>query len=146
MTSTAVHAFGTLLKMGDGASPEVFTTVAEMREIPVPSLEGQMIDVTTHESAGGIRESIPNLPALGDLTFDIFYKPSDATHDENTGLLRKCLDRTRVNFKVVYNISPAKVCSFAGYVTRFQPRAPVDGVWTSAVRINVAQLPTWAAS
>lgn len=143
MTSNAVHAFGTLLKMGDGASPEVFTTVAEVREVPVPGLEGNMIDVTTQESPGGIRESIPNLPSLGDLTFQIFYRPDHATHDELTGLLSKTLTRAKTNFRVAYNITPAKTCNFTGYVTRFNPRAPVDNVWTADVRINVAALPTW---
>lgn len=146
MTANAIHAFGTLLKMGDGASPEVFTTVAEMKEIPVPGLDGAMLEVTTHESPGGIRESIPNLPALSDLGFQIFYIPSNATHNETTGLLSKTLSRAKTNFKVVYNITPAKVCSFSGYVTQFKPKAPVDNVWTADVRINVATLPTWGST
>jgi hypothetical protein len=146
MTANAIHAFGTLLKMGDGASPEVFTSVAEMREIPVPGLEGAMLEVTTHESPGGIRESIPNLPALSDLTFQIYYIPSNATHDHLTGLLSKTLSRVKTNFKVFYNVTPALVCTFSGYVTQFRPHAPFDGVWTADCRINVASLPTWGAT
>lgn len=146
MTASALHAFGTLLKIGDGASPEVFTTVAEVREVPVPGLEGATIDVTTHESPGGIREHIANIPDLSDLSFDIFYIPSNATHDENTGLLKKTLTRAKTNFKVVYNTSSPKVCSFSAYVTRFSPRAPVDNVWSANVRLKVATLPTWGTS
>jgi predicted secreted protein len=146
MTASAVHAFGTLLKMEDTPGSGTYTTVAELREVPIPSLEGATIDVTTHESPSGVREYIANIPGLGDLTFDIFYRPSHATHDENTGLLAKCLNRTKTRFKVVYNISPSKVATFDAFVTRFAPRAPVDNVWTANVRMQVASVPTWAAS
>lgn len=128
------------------AGAEVFATVAEVREVPVPGLEAATIDVTTHDSPGGVREFIMNIPDLPDISFDIFYLPAHATHDENTGLLAKNLLRTLVNFKVVYNITPSKVCTFQGYITRFVPRAPVDNVWSANVRIKPASVPTWGST
>ena len=52
---TAQRGKDLLLKIGDGGSPETFTTVAGMRTRTL-SLNAQSVDVTHSESAGGWRE------------------------------------------------------------------------------------------
>ena len=50
--SNAVSSYGTLLKIGDGGGTEVFTPLAEVKSIEGPDMETDIIDVTTHSSAG----------------------------------------------------------------------------------------------
>lgn len=46
--STAIAAFGTLLKRGDGGGTEVFTTIAEISKLDVLALKGDTHDATAH--------------------------------------------------------------------------------------------------
>lgn len=53
---------GTILKVGDGAGPEVFTTVARVMEVDWPKLKAYMVETTNHsdeyvqQSHSGVRE------------------------------------------------------------------------------------------
>ena len=58
MTTAAQIGAGTLFKRGDGASPEVFTTIAEVTSVDGPTSVFDIIDVTTMESTGNDREFI----------------------------------------------------------------------------------------
>lgn len=49
-------AYGTLIKYGDGASPEVFTTVDECYQIGPLTGSKDTVDMTHHESPGGWAE------------------------------------------------------------------------------------------
>ena len=77
--TAATSGFGTLLKAGDAASPEVFTTIAEVTNIAGPTLSTEMIDVTNHSSASNFREKIASLKDGGEVTFSINYLPANAT-------------------------------------------------------------------
>jgi len=50
MTTSAKSGFGTKLQYGDAASPEKFTTVAELINIDPPEMSDVDIDVTSHDS------------------------------------------------------------------------------------------------
>ena len=60
MTS-AIAAYGTLLKLGDGGTPENFTTIAEVRDIGGPELGADVVDVTSHDSPGAWEEVIETI-------------------------------------------------------------------------------------
>lgn len=50
MTTAASKAFGTQFQVGNGASPELFSTLAEVREIDPPEATAKTADVTSHDS------------------------------------------------------------------------------------------------
>jgi hypothetical protein len=50
MTTAAKSSFGAKLLYGDGATPELFTAVAEQVTITPPTLTGQTANVTNHDS------------------------------------------------------------------------------------------------
>jgi hypothetical protein len=50
MTTTAKTAFKTQFQYGDGATPELFLTIAELRTIDPPEAVAKMAEVTSHDS------------------------------------------------------------------------------------------------
>lgn len=123
-------AYGTLLQRGDGAGPEVFTTVDGVRSISGPNQSIETIDVTHHTSASDYREIIPSFISAGEISFELIYDSSDAQHN---GLLDDFQARVRRNFKITLPDDGAEVLAFAAYITGFEYMASID----DAVKVNV---------
>lgn len=133
MATSAVSSHGTFLKVGDGDEPEVFTTIAEVKDISGPAMSLNMEDATSHDS-GGWREEIATLLEAGDISFDINYT-ADATQ---TILETAQYARTRLSFQMVLPLAVPVTKSFLGYVTSFENSAPVEGILTASVTIRVS--------
>ncbi len=101
--TAGVVGLGTLLKIGDGATPEVFTTIAEVKDITGPGLTREFAEFTNQSSAGGYREYKPTFKNSGDVTFKCNFLPDDATQGfSTTGMLKDYEDGTLRNFELVY--------------------------------------------
>lgn len=50
MTTSAKKAFRTLLQYGDGGTPELFTTLAEVTSLEPPEATAKEVEVTSHDS------------------------------------------------------------------------------------------------
>lgn len=135
-------AKGTLLKKGDGASPEVFTTVAQVFNIGGPSLQQDALDVTDHSSPNGWKEFIGGLKDGGEVPLELNYDPSDATHDHLTGLEKELADGTKKNYRIEF--PDATTITFAALVTAFEPSANVAEKLTASATLKVSGAPTWA--
>jgi len=145
MTSSAVHALGTLLKIGDGATPtETFTTIAEVTDLGGPSLTLETIDVTSHSSTNGWREFIGGLLDGGEVSFTINYLPANATHDASTGVIADMKNRVVRNFTLVFPDSGTTTWTFSALVTGFEPGEPIDSQLTADVTLKVSGEPTLA--
>lgn len=140
-----ISSFGTLLKIGDGATPtENFTTIAEVLDIGGPSLGLDTEEITNHDSTGGWEEVIGTILRSGEVTFEINYDPAGATHDASTGLIADMVARTLRNFQLVFPDSGTTTWSFAAYVTGFEPGAPVAGKLSASVTLKPSGQPTLA--
>ena len=144
MATQGLAAKGTLLKMGDGASPEVFTTIAEVTGIEVGKMSAKMLDMTNHSSEDGWAEKLPGILEAGQVSFDINFIPTATTHGLSAGLLKMLQNRTLKNYRVTFPDSPATSWTFAGYVAEFHPSAPVDGKLSAKVTIELTGKPTLA--
>ena len=88
-SSIAIPAYGTLLKIGDGGSPENFTIVAEVKDISGPKMKADTAETTTH-SPGGVaptsawKEYLATLLEAGDVTFKVNFVPTNATFPLNS--------------------------------------------------------------
>jgi len=141
--SGAIQAQGTLLKMGDGASPENFTTIAEVRDITGPTLSRKSNDVTPIDAifeqilAGGVAR-------LGSLTFVIGYIPGSATHNITTGLVYKWKNNIKTNFKLIFtnDVAGSATYLFEAWVLKVEPVTKVDGDVTANVEIKLTGTPT----
>ncbi len=142
--TAALDAYGTLLQIGDGASPEVFTTIAEVTDISGPSLALDALDVTAHTSPAAFREFIGGLLDGGEVSFTINYVPTETTHDAGTGLIADMIARTVRNFQLVFPDSGTTTWSFPALITAFEPAEPVDDRLMAEVTLKVAGQPTLA--
>jgi predicted secreted protein len=144
MTS-AISSFGTLLKIGDGGSPtETFTTIAEVQDISGPDLKLNTEEATSHSSTGGWKESVATILEAGDVTFEIGFVPTHATHSYSAGLIKDMVNRTKRNFKLVFPDTGATTWTFSAFVTKFQPKAKVKGKLEASVGLEITGQPTLA--
>jgi predicted secreted protein len=140
-----ISSFGTLLKIGDGATPtESFTTIAEVLDIGGPSLSLDTEEITNHSSAGGWEEVVASILRSGEVTFEINYDPAGGTHDASTGLIADMVARTLRNFQLIFPDSGNTTWSFGAYVTGFEPGAPVKGKLSASVTLKPSGQPTLA--
>lgn len=138
----AVAATGTLLKIGDGGGTEVFTTIAEVKDISGPGLTVSTEDTTSHD-ANGYRTFIPTLKEVGEVTFDINFD-NGATQGFASGLYLDAVNRTLRHFQIVIPTTASKTGSFSAYVTGWDMSFPVEGVLTASVTLTVSGSVTWA--
>lgn len=139
MVTAALFAHGTLLKIGDGGGSEVFTTIAEVKTISGPGIKLNTVSATSHDSPNHTMEVIAGLIDPGQVTFDINYIPTAATHNVTTGLLRDLKNRTKRNFQLVF--VDTTVWSFAAFVAQFTPDEPIDNVLNAKIILQVSGLP-----
>ncbi len=137
-------AFGTLLQIGDGGGPEVFTTVAEIVTITGPSLSLDMIEMTHHESPGSWEEFVGGILRSGEVTFDLNYIPDDSTQDASTGLIADLEAKTLRNFQMIFPNTAATQFDFSAFVTGFEPSAPFDDKLGASVTLKISGQPTLA--
>ena len=140
--SNAVSAYGTLLKIGDGGGPEVFTTLAEVKSIEGPDMETDVIDVTTHDSAaaGAFREKLATLIDAGEISFDLNFIPGNTQH---VALRTDQLNRTKRNFELWFPNASSADIEFEAVVTSFPMTFEVDGVIESSVTLTITKAPVF---
>lgn len=129
-------AKGTLVKLGNGASPEVFTTIGQVRSVAGPTTKATVQDVTTHSTSGNWMEKLATLIDPGSLSFPINYDSADATHAFATGLWQSLINLTQKNFKCILPGSNGTM-TFAGYITSHSFSLPVDNVIQAAIEILI---------
>lgn len=135
MTPTSgISAHGTLLKIGDGATPEVFATIAEVGDIDGPTLKSVMEDFTTHGSAGWV-ERKPILSDGDTVKFPVHFVSSNATHDKTTGLVAVRQNKTLKNYQIVF--PDASGFAFAAYVEEIKFKEPVKGKLVADVTLSL---------
>jgi len=137
-----VAGYGTQLQIGDGGGPEVFTTIAEITNISGPGLSMDTADMTHHQSPGAWEEHVGTILRSGEVTFDLNYIPTHATHNASTGLINDMENRTLRNFKLIFPNAGATTWNFAALVTGFEPSAPHDDKLGASVTCKISGQPT----
>ncbi|MDX3689952.1 phage tail tube protein [Streptomyces europaeiscabiei] len=131
-----LDAFGTQLQRGDGATPEVFTPLANVTDITPPGIERETYDVTAHDSEDAWREFIGGLKDGGEVELDLNYDPRE--HDS---LLSDFADAVPRNYKVVWPGTLGN-WAFKAIITNFEPEAPHDDKLAASVTYKVSGKPT----
>ncbi len=120
--SQATLGFGALLKMGDGASPEVFTTIAENVELGALGETVNLVDVTHHESPDGRREYIAGLKDGDEFNFTANYIPANTTQNETAGVIYVAQEGTKKNWQIVKG---GKTFAFSAIVSHWEVTFPL---------------------
>lgn len=140
--SRAIFGLGTQLQRGDGQSPvENFSTIAEVRSINGLSPASDILDVTNHESQGGVREFKCGLIDPGELTFDLAFQPGEPSHGIKAGLQKAQMERSLDNYHLVFPPGIGFTWLFTALVTGVPLAFPIDEVITSSVTLKVSGLP-----
>ena len=122
---------GTQLKIGDGASPEVFTKIPGISSVGgMGGGEAQDIDTTDFDSVA--MEFLQGLPDEGTLTFSGNYDPASA---QQTLLDTKRAAQESANFQVV-DVNNTTF-SFTAFVKSFEKVADANDAWRLNLSLRV---------
>lgn len=143
----AVVAINTLLQLGDGASPEVFSTIANVSSIDGLQLSANVVDITSHSTAVPWRQKITTLLDAGDLTTTLFFDPKSTGHQLLLTIFQeKTGNQGLRTYKIVFPESGAPKYVFLAYISKFSMKAPVDGVLTADLTFTATNNPNFNAT
>lgn len=156
-------AINTYLQVGNGASPEIYNTIANVGDINGPTMSGAVVDVTSHSSAHPWREKLVTLLDSGEITIPVFYIPASSGligtantpfgHDYGDGGITQFgLEGIFVSrglttvgnpypFRIIYPDPSLTTDYFQGFVSKFSKKAAVAGVEMLDVTFVLTGLP-----
>jgi hypothetical protein len=140
--SNATAAFSTLIKRGNGAGTEVFTTVAEVTAVNGLDLKMETDDTTNMGSTGRFKEFVGTLLDAGELSLDVNWLPTDPTQSASAGVLADMLAFTKRNFQMVFPATVGITWSFTALVTGFTGKAPHDKKLSASIKLKISGAPT----
>ena len=112
MTVEPTAAHGCVIKLGDGATPEVFTEIDGVHNGPSgPGWNPLMIEGRHHGSTTTIKKA--SYVNVDPITFSIYYDSSDATH---AALIAAAKAKTRKNFEMTITDEGAEEYSFSAFI------------------------------
>ena len=132
--SNAISATGILLKRGDGATPEVFTTIAELTSVKAPGYSRNKIETSTHND--GSESYVLGILRRGDSPFRVNWLSDDATHAQ---ILSDIEANTRQNWQV--ELPNGDIFEGPARVQKFDP---IESGVDSALQMECAL--TWAGT
>jgi predicted secreted protein len=137
--SKAFQGIGTKLQRGDGAGPEVFTTIAEMVKVQQSGSKADIVDVTNLDSPNAYKEKLVTILDAGQIAFDGNMVADDATQQA----VQADFDgRVLHNWKVILPVDPATTITrghweFEAYVTSIDFDTPHDKQATISGKLEI---------
>lgn len=139
MATKARAGVGATLKMGDGASTEVFTAIGGIVNLSGPELSVEEIEATSLDSTGGYKEYIPGMKDGGAVSFTMHFS-NDAQQRTLRGKLGAA---SPTNYKVTLPTSPPCVITFAGNLTSWSQSTEANAPMTADVNLKISGAPTF---
>lgn len=137
MTTNATHSAGTKLNISDGASPESFHQVKQVREIDPPGGESSQVDVTNLDSTE--KEYITGLSDGASLNVKGVWNKTDT--NGQVAMRAAWAAKASRNFQVDF---PDGVrASFRAAVLSFTLGASVDNAMEFTSKIKISGAITW---
>lgn len=133
----SVKTQGSSLQLADGASPLVFTDVANITSYTGPTGSRQVIDVTTLASTG--KEKDVGIPDFGQITFEGFFSATDTVQID---VWDNFIAGTLHDWRLLFSDSPRTQFDFQGYVLNYSYSAGLDDVVRTSVTIEISGTPT----
>jgi predicted secreted protein len=138
MPTSATIGHGTLFKVGDGASPEVFTALLEQVEVPGFEVTMEMVDGTHMGSNSAFREFISGMGDAGEITVvGNFIEDGDDLPAQFTAMT----GRTKKNYQIVFPGGAIFQC--AGLVQGLSVQPPMDEKMTVNFNFKFTGVPTF---
>lgn len=140
--AAAIAVEGLLLQVGNGASPESYSTICNVSDITIP-LKADTVDVTNVGDQWHRR--IATLLDMGTIKFKIFWVMREPSHQDlivsgirgirylMTGGNGTTGKPILANWQAVYPDGNQSVDNFAAYVTAFSITGKVGGVFEAEI-------------
>lgn len=141
MSTSATIGYGTLFKSGNGASPEVFTTLAEVTNITPPGWSRDTVDATHELSPGAHREFIAGLADAGEVSIDINFVPGGTAQAALEAEKALTGSSALINRQIIF--PGGSYVTFAAIMTGYEPDAPIDDKLSATVTLKVSGVPTF---
>jgi hypothetical protein len=131
-TLPAEAAAGTLLQIGNLASPEAWQSIANVSDITGPQMGATEVDITSHTSVTiPWRQKIVTLIEVGQTVVKIFWNPTDPSHSNNPsafvgGLMYIFINRVKVPVRILH--PDLTTDAFFAYISKVNKTAPIAGV------------------
>lgn len=140
MPTKAVTGVGTVLAVGDGASPEVFTAITEITSIGGPELSSEQVEVTSLDSAGGFKEFVTGLKDGGSISIENNWIKSDVSQVQMRDDVQA---GTKRNYRITWSDSPPTVVDFNASVEAFSMTTEPDAPVTASMTLKISGAPVW---
>lgn len=135
MSTSAIKAAGAVLAVGDGATPETYTTIGELKNWDGPNIATDKIETT--DLSETCESSIPGINRPGEMSFDCNFKVGDS----GQALVRtRCEARTSHNFKITFIDATYRI--FAGFISAMSEGGEIGGVVATKFTITITGMPT----
>jgi predicted secreted protein len=138
MASNALQTQGVVLQRGNGATPEIFSAIAEIMTFDGPGGSAAEIDVTSLSSSA--KEFLLGLKDEGEFDFTANLIPSDTGQ---VGLRTDRDNRTRRNFRLLLTDAGPTTLSFTAIVKEFSIKGKVDDAIRLSIKLRVTGPVTW---
>jgi len=134
-TATTFELIGGQFQLGDGGSPETFTTISQVKSVDFSGFKANTVDVTSADNTDGIARFVATTQDHGECSIAAIYNPADPTH----AALRTAAHAygSTHNFKLV-NPSGFLTYSFAGIITGFDTKISLDKDTELTVKIKIS--------
>lgn len=133
--SDAIATRGLVVKRGDGASPEVFTSIGELRSYSRDGHEQTAIDVTHLTSDDDYMEYVGGFIAPGTYTFEFNRVFQNA---QQQALETDMDNHTKRNFQIVVNDDSDSTLSFAALVQNIGESGDLNTQITGTLTLQVS--------
>lgn len=141
MSTQARIGYGTLFASGNGASPEVFTTLGEVTNITPPGWSRDTVDATHEQSPDAHREFIAGLADAGEMSLDINYVPGGAASSSLEAEKSLTGPSAAINRRLTF--PDGSYMTFVGILTGFEPDSPIDDKMAATITFKVSGKPTF---
>src|SRR5579884_2651330 len=131
--ATTYNYLGGQFQIGNGGSPETFTTVTQVKDVDFTGSKVDTQDITTADNTDGTRRFVDTLFDAGECTATIFWNPNDVTHQQ---LESAFLARGTHNFKRI-NPGGFGTRSFAGIIVSIDRKEAIDKPTEATVKIKL---------
>lgn len=125
---------GTGIYLGDGASPQVYTEIAQVTNISGPDGSANEIDVTTLDSAA--KEYLIGLADEGNVTLDVVFD-SATTATQHAALRTARNNGTTQHFQIRLTDSPRTTLTFDGLVSAFSLDVQTDDAIRASYTLRI---------
>ena len=154
----AIPAIGTLLQVGNGQSPEIFNSIANIGDITGPGVQAAVVDVTSHTAVSAPwRQKITTLLDPGTITMPIYFVPSSGAasgagtyegHNFTSGLGRLFANRglspgVPYNWKIIFPDGVPTTYEFQGFIDKYSMDAKVAGVLMANLSLTITGVPSF---